>query len=81
MLEDIVQRKRDAIKANGIQPLAIGDVKKGDTVEVYRLDKGFTDAKVAKVSRKKGYVLINEPDGYWGWQDWFWPPGSHQEDG
>ena len=78
MFEDIIKRKQDAIKASDVKPLAVGDVKVGDTVEVYRLDKGFTDSKVTQVSQKRGCVLIEDPDGYWGWQDWFWLPGSHK---
>ena len=79
MLEDMVERKRQALQANGVQPLAIDDVKKGDLVEVYRIDKGFTDIPIKQVSRVKGYVLTEDVDGYWAWHEWFWLPGSHKE--
>ena len=79
MFEDMIERKHEAIRANGVQPLAINEVKKGDIVEVYRLDQGFTDTTVARVSPKRGCILIEDPDGYWGWQDWFWLAGSHEE--
>jgi hypothetical protein len=58
--------------------LDIDQVKKGDTVEVYRIDQGFIDVKISRVSRVKRYIKTIYPDGFWEIHWDFWVPGSHQ---
>ena len=60
-----------------IKALEIEDVKKGDLIEVYRIDQGFQDIKIARVSRIKGYVRAEYSDGFWENHTWFWPAGFH----
>lgn len=60
-----------------IKALELEDVKKGVVVEVYRINQGFQDIKIARVSRIKGYIRTEYSDGFWENHTWFWPAGSH----
>ena len=80
MLEYLFEDKETATKDRPVQPLDISQVKKGDTVEVYRIDQGFVDATIFRLSRIKGYIKTVYEDGYWEPHWNFWVAGSHRSE-